>query len=126
MIKIRKKDPYVSIIGTVRQEGSKFNPPSIDIGVVISPNPLIIAIPGLQLNKDNLLVADYLLQGYKRNITIPRTGATGSTSNGSISSIGITNGELDFTDTLKKDDKVACLATSNGQTYIVLCRVVRP
>jgi hypothetical protein len=120
------KDPYVSIVGTMREEGSVYNPPSIDIATVISSDPLTITIPGMQIDKDKILVSDFLLEGYIRKITIPSTSATGSTSDGSISSINIPDGELNLINGLKKGDKVACLSTSNGQTYIILCKVVKP
>lgn len=123
---MKAKDPYVSIVKTMREEGSAYNPPSIDIATIISADPLTIAIPGLQIDKDKILVSDFLLNGYKRKIAMPSTSATGSTSNGSISSINIPDGELNLTDGLKKGDTVACLSTSNGQKYIILCRVIKP
>ncbi|AKA68557.1 DUF2577 domain-containing protein [Clostridium scatologenes] len=118
------KDPYVSILQHMQNQGKKFNPPSIDIGIVISPDPLTIKIGDLQLTKDNILAADFLLSNYKRKISIPSANATGSTTDGSITSITIPDAEMSFTDGLKKDDKLACLATSSEQIYIILCRVV--
>lgn len=118
------KDPYVNILQHMQSQGKKFNPPSIDIGMVISSDPLTIKIGNLQLTKDNILVADFLLPNYKRKISIPTTNATGSTTEESITSIAVPDGELIFTDGLKKDDMVACLATQGEQKYILLCRVV--
>jgi hypothetical protein len=118
-------DPYVSILQRMQNQGRKFNPPSIDIGTVVSSDPLTIKIGDLQLTKDNILVADFLLPNYKRKVAIPSTSATGTAEDKSISSIAIPDAELSFTDGLKKDDMVACLATSNEQTYILLCKVVK-
>lgn len=120
------KDPYVKILEHMQTQGAKLNPPSITIGIVMSEEsePLTINVGDLPLTKENFLIADYLLKDYKRKISMPSTSATGSTTNGSITSIAIPDAEITFTDGLKKDDKVACLATSNEQIYIVLCKVV--
>lgn len=118
-------DPYNSILQRMQNQGKKFNPPSIDIGKVISIDPLVININNLPLKKENILISDFLLPNYKRKISIPSTNATGSTTNGSISNISISDAELNFTDYgFKKDDMLACLATSDEQTYIVLFKVV--
>ncbi|MBI6873740.1 DUF2577 domain-containing protein [Clostridium aciditolerans] len=119
------EDCYGKLINIIKKHGSAYNPPSIDLGVVLNLDPLIIKIGDLQLTKDNLLVADYLLKNYKRKITIPSTSATGSTTTGSITTIGISDADLNFTDSLKKEDILACLATEDRQTYIILCRVVK-
>ncbi|APM40540.1 DUF2577 domain-containing protein [Clostridium kluyveri] len=118
------KNPYNDILLKMRSQGAAYNPPSIDIGKVISSDPLTIQINDTPLTKKNLLVSDFLLANYKRRIKIPSTSATGSTTDGSITSIGIPDAELNFIEGLKKDDMVACLATPDGQKYIVLCKVV--
>lgn len=118
------RNPYNDIILKMRIQGAAYNPPSIDIGKVISSDPLTIQINDTPLTKKSLLVSDFLLANYKRKMNIPSTSATGSTTDGSITSIGIPNAELNFTDGLKAGDMVACLATSDGQKYIVLCKVV--
>ncbi|KZL94374.1 DUF2577 domain-containing protein [Clostridium magnum] len=118
-------DPYVSILQRMQNQGKKYNPPPIEIGTVTSSDPLTIKVGDQPLTKDNILVADFLLSNYKRKISIPSTSATGTAEDKSISNIAIPDAELSFTDGLKKDDMVACLATSNEQTYILLCRVVK-
>ena len=118
-------DAYNKILNLMENHGGKYNPPSIDIGVVISNKPMTIKIGDLQLTKDNLLIADFLLANYKRKINISSTSASGNTSNGEIISVAIPDGEINLTDGLKENDIVACLATEDRQRYIVLCRVVR-
>lgn len=54
------KDPYSELIKKMRNQGTHYNPPSIELGKVISVTPLTISVSDLQLTKDNLLVADYL------------------------------------------------------------------
>lgn len=120
------KDPYVSIVKTIRNEGAAYNPPSIDIGVVMSTDPLIVNVGDLPLTKDNLLISTFLLKDYKRKFSLDSTSATGSTTSGSITSIGIPSGELVCEGELKKDDIVVCLATKDRQTYVVLVKVQKP
>ncbi|SHH14980.1 DUF2577 family protein [Desulfosporosinus lacus] len=57
------KNPYSAIINHMRTQGAKFNTPYVQVGVVVSPDPLTIKLRDLQIGKDNLLVADHLLQG---------------------------------------------------------------
>ncbi|KJR48395.1 hypothetical protein UF75_1193 [Desulfosporosinus sp. I2] len=45
----------------MRTQGAKFNTPYVQVGVVVSPDPLTIKLGDLQIGKENLLVADYLL-----------------------------------------------------------------
>lgn len=50
-----KENPYSSILNTVKQDNNANN--GVMIGNVISPNPLIIQIGDLQIDKDNILIA---------------------------------------------------------------------
>lgn len=101
------KNPYSELVKIMQEQGAKFNPPTIEIGEVISPNPLKIRLGDLQIDKDNILINDFLLQGYQRQFKVN----------------GITN-EYEAIDTLKKGDLLAILPTEDRQTYIVLCKVV--
>lgn len=128
-----KENPYSKLIEQMQKQGSISNPPSMQIGEVISSNPLTIRIGDLQIDKDNILIADYLKE-YKRKIKIPEVVATGETNDVSVgdhgthkhnvTKVGINEVEITFLDTLKQGDKLAILPTSDRQTYIVLARVV--
>lgn len=128
-------NPYSKIVKLIRNEGKFFNPPSILLGVVLSTQPsLSIKVNDLQINKENLLIADNLLGTYTRQFDIPSTtninDAISSTSVGehgshthSINSIGI-DGTINFIDTLKVGDNLAVLPTEDMQIFIILARVV--
>lgn len=120
------RDPYVRILEHMRAQGGKNNTPYVQVGVVITPDPLTIKLGDLQIDKENLLVADDLLPGYTRKITIPTTPATGSTTEEGITSIGIPDGNISLTNGLKANDIVALIPTLDEQTYIVLTRLVSP
>lgn len=129
-----KENPYSKMVELMKKQGATSNPPSVQIGEVISPNPLTIRIGDLQIDKDNILIADYLLKDYKRKIKIPEVVATGETNNvsvgdhgthkHSVEKIGINEVEITFLDTFKQGDKLAALSTEDKQTYIILARVV--
>jgi len=129
-----KDNPYSKLIEQMKKQGATSNPPSVQIGEVISPNPLTIRIGDLQIDKDNILIADYLLKDYKRKIKIQEVVATGETNNvsvgdhgthkHSVDKIGINEVEIIYLDTFKQGDKLAVLSTEDKQTYIILARVV--
>ncbi|WP_027624387.1 DUF2577 domain-containing protein [Clostridium lundense] len=118
------QDPFVELVNIMKEKGAAYNPPSIEIGKVISSNPLIVEVGNLQLTKNNFIVADYLVNEYKRKITIPRSRAEGTAGEHSVSEVGIKEGEIIYKDGLKKDDKIAMLSTQDRQIYIILARVV--
>ncbi|MBW9158867.1 DUF2577 domain-containing protein [Clostridium tagluense] len=127
-------DPYSGLVNHMREQGAKYNPPAIQIGIVISSDPLTIKVGDLQLDKDDILVADYLLKNYKLEINMPLTDGTGVISSSTvgdhgdhthtISKLGITKGIINSRIGLIKDDAVVMLATEDEQKYIVLARVV--
>lgn len=63
---MEKDNPYLKILGLMEKHGQTYNTPSIEIGYVVSPEPLTVKIGDLQLTKEDLLIADYLLKEYKR------------------------------------------------------------
>ena len=130
------RDPYCDIISSMRRQSQSVAPPGIKIAEVVSPPPkIIIKMGDLQLDKDNILIADYLIPKYERKITIPLTASTSTVSKATVgdhgehthqvTKIGIANGTIQFADTLKPGDTVLAVPTADGQTYIILARVVK-
>ncbi|WP_240951473.1 DUF2577 domain-containing protein [Caldanaerobacter subterraneus] len=115
----------------IREQGAYHNPPPIQIGEVISPPPNIkIRVGDLQLDRDDVLIADYLLADYARqielkNVTLQSTLSTVAEHTHTIDSFQINQANLKLKDTLKTGDLVALLATADRQTFIVLCKVVK-
>lgn len=103
-------DPYVKMLNLMKTKGAESNPPSISIGKVISPPPeIIVQTRDLQLYKDDLYIADSLLTGYSRQVSITNCTGTAVTT----------------TDTIKAGDELAILPTVDNQTWIILCKVVK-
>lgn len=147
-------NPYSGLLGIMQEQGAKFNPPSICLGEVVSPDPdLKIKTEDLLLDKEDILVNDLLLGGYKREFQEKSKGqgttsgtlqsSTQNTSGGggyaefashnhSINNQATLTGEYDsvgdsevtFKTYLKAGDILALLPTANRQQYIVLCKVV--
>lgn len=56
-----KENPYSTLIQLMQEHGAKHNPPSIQVGEIVSPPPnIIIKIGELQIDKDNILIANNL------------------------------------------------------------------
>lgn len=134
-------NPYKNLLSMMQDQGKKHNPPSICLGEITSINPINIKVEDLILDKDDLLISDNLVQGYKSNVDITSSGTlvsnTQNTSGGSGESSfashshAINNdynltgsAELSFKDQLKIGDLLALMPTENRQIYIVLCKVV--
>lgn len=87
-------NPYTTLVKTMREEGSAYNPPSLNIGEIISPlGNLRVKVNGLILDKTDLLIAEDLVHSSK------------------------------FID-LKKGDKVLVFPTEDNQTHIIVSKVV--
>jgi hypothetical protein len=144
---MKPKNPYSDIVKIMQDQGAKYNTPYIQLGVVISPDPLTIQVGDLQVSKDNLMVADYLLPNYARkytatgNIQLTESGSIGATDGTVVGPYGshthnvITtnlntnntqNGDITLTDGFNANDVVALSPTLDGQTYIVFARLVSP
>jgi len=122
-----RDNPFNQLIQFMREEGGYYNPPSILLAEVVTPSPLVIKIgDDLQIDKDNLKVADYLVANYEREIKSKGSlNVSATVSNGgSLSSLTVNNGKIQFTDALKAGDLLAVIPTEDRQTFIVLCRVV--
>ena len=74
------KDPYSGLIAMMQKEGAKSNPPSFCLGEIVSISPLTIKVDELLLEQDDFLIADYLVEGYKRSIQVTSQGTM--TNNG--------------------------------------------
>lgn len=127
------QDPYLKLLSQMRKQGKSVNPPGIRLAEVVAPPPnIVIKMGDLQVDKDNILIADYLLPGYKRTASQNRTGSITSHDDGDPREYNpyteieeLTHyGSIEFTDTLQAGDIVVAIPTEDGQTYIILAKVV--
>lgn len=101
-------NPYSFLVSTIRNQGSMNSSEGIQLGKVISTSPLTVSIGDLQLISNNLLLADYLKEGYERTISL----------NGIENSYSF-KGDIAVNDTL-------ALMKINSSTFLILCKVVLP
>lgn len=55
------QNPYNAWIKIMREQGSTNNPPYISVVEVVSIDPVLVSLNGVQLDKDDLLIADTLV-----------------------------------------------------------------
>ena len=118
-------NPYGNFLEIIRNEAHADGEAPFFIGTVVQPNPLIVKIGDLQIERENMKVNQALLASYSRRMSMGTAGATGSTTKGDgISSIGISGGTFTTQDGLKAGEQVVLLKSGDGQQYILLCKVV--
>ncbi|HEX3030515.1 MAG TPA: DUF2577 family protein [Clostridia bacterium] len=151
---MKTNNPYSEMLSIMQEHGSKYNPPSIQLAEVIAPPPdIIIKFGDIQVDKNNILIADYLLKDYNRayyangRLVFKDENLGGESNKNScqhphshkMKSIEVDTYDyyiegsgqdqdkyLWFKDTLVKGDMLAVMPTYDMQLYIVLARVVKP
>lgn len=121
-------NPYGNLLQLIQKTGEANTAPFF-IGTVVSPAPLTVAVGELCITRENMMINPALFAGYKRVFSLGTTGASGQTESAdlhshSMASIGFSAGEMTTVDGLSAGDKVVLLASSDGQQYILLCKVV--
>ena len=117
------EDPLQGIFKIMQDEGAKRNPPSICCGEVVTSWPdITIKIGELLLTKNQLKVSEHLTK-YFVKVELKGT-LTSGTQSSSVSNDAVVEGEMTCTSTLIAGDEVAMIASQDGNTYFVLCKVV--
>lgn len=113
MSEMNKDHFYAEFLGMMREQGRKDNPTLIRIGVMQSSNS--VKINDLVLNAEDLLIADYLLAGYTRQLKTPYISSVASETKQS---------QITYSNGLKAGDLVAVQDLGNNK-YVILARVVQ-
>lgn len=126
---MRVKNPYVDMIQMMQKHGAKNNPFSVQLAKVVANSPISIQVGELPVGQDNLLVADYLLKNYKRQVTInegiPVDLVTEDTFKEINHGILKINTKIDLvTEDIFKVDDVLAVVQLNSETFIILAKVV--
>lgn len=97
------RDPYSMLIKAIRQEGSKFNPPSIILAEVTHVKvtskgltELKVKFNNIEVDQRDILVADYLLPKYKRRYRIPKQSGNEDTGAAQYSHFSFNTADLDL------------------------------
>lgn len=105
-----KENPYSKFLELTKQKNDTRS--AVLIGEVISPTPLTVSIGDLQIDGDDILIADYLLIEHERSYSTDRSDPVWSDV-----------GKMRYEDGLVAGDRLAILPTANGQLYIIVARV---
>ena len=139
-----KDNPYTEINEMFKKTEQA---PGIQIAEVISPPPnLVIKVNDLQIDNDNILIADYLLEKHRRKVILRgerikfrKNNPVGQTETADSHSHGIAYIDVDnevfeldaknepsyiqTEDTLKEGELLAVMPVSDKQLYIILARL---
>lgn len=121
----KQDNPYLNLL-EIMQNQSRETPKSFIIGNVLSADPLSIKVAeNIILDKEDMLINDFLLAKYNRKIKIKGTSVNGSVSpEGTLTSFDMAEGEVEtLEDYLKAGDKVILLLSEDQQQFILLCKV---
>ena len=97
-----KQNSCNEFINMMRDEGSKYNPPTVQLGVVTSISPIQIKVGELPLFENNLYINKQLL-GYEETVIINGNSET-----------------IEHNSILAVNSTVFLYAVENGQKYVVL------
>lgn len=103
---------YAEMLNMMREQGSKNNPVTLQLGTMQSSNS--VKIDDLLLEADDLFIADHLLAGYSRELKTPYISYADASK----------KDEITYTDGLKKGDLVAVQKLNNTNMYVILAKVV--
>lgn len=107
----KKDDPYLSFIAMMREQGNKDNPVPFLVGKVISASPLLIQAGSIQLEREDLLINEMILSGYKRNVNIKPEASSEYKA------------EIETKDDFKVNDQVILLMSQDQQQFVLICKV---
>jgi len=106
------EEHYANMLQFMRDQGAHDNPETLYLGTMLSSDS--VEIDGLKLEAEDILIADYLKEGWEIPVTQPYWVGYYSTKE-SIVRKG---------SGLKKGDIVAVMKCENNDTYVILCKVV--
>ena len=123
------------MLGVMHQVAESHVPTAQSVGIVVQPPPdIIVKWNDIELTKENIYIAEYLLVGYRRearghlvSATQPRSGGSGEAAYASHNH-DIDNDYTDditYTDTLKPGDLVSVLPCAGSQLYIITDKLVK-
>ncbi len=120
---------YLDLVNLIREQGAKYNPTTLEIGTMVSPNS--VKLGDLVLLAEDLYIAEHLLSGYTGTIKVPYVShiEVDTTVSSEFKDSRDTNiyvqKQITFTDGLKAGDLVAVQKLNDTDKYVILERVVK-
>lgn len=123
------------MMGIIHGVAQSHVPTAQSVGIVVAPPPdIIVRWNNIELTRENIYIAEYLLIGYRREARGHIVSATQNRSGGSgDASYASHNHDIDndytddiiYTDTLKPGDLVSVLPCAGSQLYIITDKLVK-
>ena len=123
------------MLGVMHQVAESHVPTAQSVGIVVQPPPdIVVKWNNIELTKENIYIAEYLLVGYRREARGHIVSATQNRSGGSgDAAYASHNHDIDndytddiiYTDTLKPGDLVSVLPCAGSQLYIITDKLVK-
>lgn len=122
-----QENPYSAILSVIRADAMEREVAPWRLGTVASADPLSVQVGELVLTGKELLVNPQLLEHDRQIVGL--TGALQATGDGEecdFTALAVSSGGLSgqVSGILAPKDQVVLLQSGDGQTYIVLCKVV--
>lgn len=123
------------VLGIMHDVAESHVPTAQSVGIIVQPPPdIVVKWNNIELTKENIYIAEYLLVGYRRegrghivSATQNRSGGSGDAAYASHNH-DIDNDYTDdiiYTDTLKPGDLVSVLPCAGSQLYIITDKLVK-
>ena len=123
------------VLGIMHDVAESHVPTVQSVGIIVQPPPdIVVKWNNIELTKENIYIAEYLLVGYRREARGHIVSATQNRSGGSgDAAYASHNHDIDndytddiiYTDTLKPGDLVSVLPCAGSQLYIITDKLVK-
>ena len=123
------------VLGIMHDVAESHVPTAQSVGIIVQPPPdIVVKWNNIELTKENIYIAEYLLVGYRREARGHIVSATQNRSGGSgDAAYASHNHDIDndytddiiYTDTLKPGDLVSVLPCAGSQLYIITDKLVK-
>ena len=123
------------VLGIMHDVAESHVPTAQSVGIIVQPPPdIVVKWNNIELTKENIYIAEYLLVGYRREARGHIVSATQNRSGGSgDAAYASHNHDIDndytddiiYTDTLKPGDLVSVLPCAGSQLYIITDNLVK-
>lgn len=105
--------------------GPKGQLTALTLATVVSPSPISIQVDGdtETTPSEGIIMAEHLTE-HTRTISLQGGTVNGSTSDGTLSSLTVTDAKMTFKNDLKVGDRLIVAITNDGQLIYVLDKAV--
>lgn len=118
-------NPYLNLAEMMKKnKGTNIVP--FFIGKVISANPLLVQAGNIQLERDDMLINEFLLKNHKRKVHIKSKNMDAdlnSKKDFKVSNIDMYESEIETEDDFKAGEQVVLLMSTDQQQFVLLCKV---